>query len=83
MLDEKLWPLEVKSISDWTDEYMPECEGCALMQPCCEFFSSAHIKQSTHTRHPESLSSRYLSQLVSDTNLADIAIVCMCSPLLM
>lgn len=50
VLDEKLWPLAVKSISDWKNEYMPECDGCALMQQCGGFFSSAHIKHSAHIK---------------------------------
>jgi His-Xaa-Ser system radical SAM maturase HxsC len=48
VLDKTLWPIAVKSISDWKNEYMPECAGCSVMHKCGGFFSSAHIKRSQH-----------------------------------
>jgi His-Xaa-Ser system radical SAM maturase HxsC len=48
VLDRTLWPIAVKSISDWKNEYMPECAGCSAMHKCGGFFSSAHIKRSAH-----------------------------------
>jgi len=48
VLDRTLWPIAVKSISDWKNEYMPECEGCSAMHECGGFFSSAHIKRSAY-----------------------------------
>jgi His-Xaa-Ser system radical SAM maturase HxsC len=48
LLDRTLWPIAVKSISDWKNEYMPECVGCDVMHQCGGFFSSAHIKRSAH-----------------------------------
>jgi His-Xaa-Ser system radical SAM maturase HxsC len=48
VLDKTLWPIAVKSISDWKNEYMPECTGCSVMNRCGGFFSSAHIKRSQH-----------------------------------
>lgn len=40
----------VRSISDWKNEYMSECEGCELRQECGVFFSSAKLKCSAHIR---------------------------------
>jgi His-Xaa-Ser system radical SAM maturase HxsC len=40
----------VRSISDWKNEYMPECEGCELRQECGGFFSSAKLKYSAHIK---------------------------------
>jgi His-Xaa-Ser system radical SAM maturase HxsC len=48
VLDRTLWPLAVKSISDWKNEYMRECGGCTAMYQCGGFFSSAHVKRSAH-----------------------------------
>jgi len=41
-----VWPYTKKSISDWKNEYMPECEGCEMRADCGGFFSSAHFKYS-------------------------------------
>jgi His-Xaa-Ser system radical SAM maturase HxsC len=38
----------VKSISDWKNEYFPECEGCRLREECGGFFQSARIRRSAH-----------------------------------
>ena len=46
LIDRKLWPISAKSISEWKNEYMPECSGCAAISECGGFFSSAHIKRS-------------------------------------
>lgn len=50
LLDKRLWPYARKSISDWKNEYMPECDGCAERNNCGGFFSSAKIKYSKHIR---------------------------------
>ena len=47
LLDKKLWKFSVKSISDWKNEYMPECTGCIVKEQCGGFFSSAHFKYSS------------------------------------
>jgi His-Xaa-Ser system radical SAM maturase HxsC len=39
-----------KSISDWKNEYMPECEGCARKSECGGFFSSAKLRYSAHIK---------------------------------
>lgn len=46
LLDERLRPYNVKSISDWKNEYMPECEPCTRKGECGGFFSSATLKYS-------------------------------------
>jgi hypothetical protein len=50
LLDKRLWQFARKSISDWKNEYMPECEGCAEKQNCGGFFASAKIRHSDHIR---------------------------------
>ncbi len=46
LLPKKLWPFARKSISDWKNEYMPECDGCMKKNDCGGFFSSAHYRYS-------------------------------------
>jgi His-Xaa-Ser system radical SAM maturase HxsC len=48
LLDRSLWPFAVKSISDWKNEYMPECDGCAVKNDCGGFFSSARLRYSKY-----------------------------------
>jgi len=48
VIDHRLWPFAKKSISDWKNEYMPECTGCAVKDECGGFFSSARHRYSDH-----------------------------------
>lgn len=48
LLDRSIWQFAVQSISDWKQEYMPECEGCRVKRECGGFFASAHLKYSSH-----------------------------------
>jgi His-Xaa-Ser system radical SAM maturase HxsC len=41
VVPEALWPYCVKSISDWKNEYLPECSGCGARGNCGGFFSSS------------------------------------------
>jgi His-Xaa-Ser system radical SAM maturase HxsC len=41
-----LWPYARQSISDWKNEYMDECDGCAVQDICGGFFASAKLKYS-------------------------------------
>jgi His-Xaa-Ser system radical SAM maturase HxsC len=50
VLDSRLWPYARKSISDWKNEYMPECSGCTMRSNCGGFFSSAKHRYSDHIR---------------------------------
>jgi His-Xaa-Ser system radical SAM maturase HxsC len=51
VLDRELWPLARKSISDWKNVYLPECNGCAVMDRCGGFFQSGTKIRSAHV-HP-------------------------------
>jgi His-Xaa-Ser system radical SAM maturase HxsC len=50
ILDPSLIPFNCKSISDWKNEYMPECEECVRKNECGGFFSSAKLRYSAHIR---------------------------------
>jgi His-Xaa-Ser system radical SAM maturase HxsC len=47
-LPSELWAYARQSISDWKNEYMPECEGCTKRADCGGFFSSAKMRYSSH-----------------------------------
>jgi His-Xaa-Ser system radical SAM maturase HxsC len=57
VLDRELWPVARKSISDWKNEYLEECDGCAARDLCGGFFSSSSLRHSDHIRRlaPEEL----------------------------
>jgi len=48
LIDRPIWHFARRSISDWKQEYMPECKGCTVMDQCGGFFSSAALKYSSH-----------------------------------
>jgi His-Xaa-Ser system radical SAM maturase HxsC len=50
LLDRDLWPYAVKSISDWKNEYHPECERCSVADRCGGFFYSAKYRHSDNIR---------------------------------
>jgi His-Xaa-Ser system radical SAM maturase HxsC len=50
VLDRRLWPLARRSISDWKNEYMPECTSCTKRDACAGFFASARFRYSDHLR---------------------------------
>ena len=39
-LGRSLWPFAVKSISDWKNVYLPQCDSCAVRSRCGGFFHS-------------------------------------------
>jgi MoaA/NifB/PqqE/SkfB family radical SAM enzyme len=41
-----MWPYAVRSISDWKNEYHPECVDCSVKEECGGFFFSAKYKVS-------------------------------------
>jgi His-Xaa-Ser system radical SAM maturase HxsC len=45
-----LWPFARKSISDWKNVYLPECEGCGAQEFCGGFFQSATKRHSRGIR---------------------------------
>ncbi len=50
LVDPRVWPFTVRSISDWKNEYVPECLGCAVRDRCGGFFTSAKHRMSEHIR---------------------------------
>lgn len=48
LLDRTLWKFTTRSISDWKQEYMPECDGCEVKASCAGFFTSAKYRYSRH-----------------------------------
>jgi len=48
VLDPRLWPLARKSISDWKNVYLPECNGCDAIDRCGGFFQSGTRIRSAH-----------------------------------
>ncbi len=46
LLHRELWPFAVRSISDWKNEYHPECEACSVRERCGGFFFSAKYRHS-------------------------------------
>lgn len=50
LIDRELWPFSVRSISDWKNEYHPECSDCSVADTCGGFFFSAKYRVSDHIR---------------------------------
>ncbi|MEV8510296.1 His-Xaa-Ser system radical SAM maturase HxsC [Actinoplanes sp. NPDC051475] len=49
VMDRRLWRLAVRSISDWKNQYLPECEPCTVREACGGLFaSSAKHRHSDH-----------------------------------
>ena len=48
VLDRRLWPLARKSISDWKNVYLPECDRCSVLDQCGGFFVSGTKIRSAH-----------------------------------
>lgn len=49
-LDHSVWRFAKKSISDWKNNYFPECDECAIQELCGGFFASANLRRSAHIR---------------------------------
>jgi len=39
VMPERLWQFSRKSISDWKNDYLPECKSCSKMEQCGGFFT--------------------------------------------
>lgn len=50
VLPEQLWKYARKSISDWKQSYLPECNRCAKLQDCGGLFTWNLKKHSEHIR---------------------------------
>lgn len=44
LLDRSLWRFAVQSISDWKNDYLPECAACDVRTRCTGFFSSTTLR---------------------------------------
>jgi His-Xaa-Ser system radical SAM maturase HxsC len=49
VLPRYLWPYSRKSISDWKNDFLPECAGCEVQSACGGFFTSS--LQRRYSRH--------------------------------
>jgi His-Xaa-Ser system radical SAM maturase HxsC len=50
LIDRRLWKYARKSISDWKNEFIAECNACTERNACGGFFASASIRRSNHIR---------------------------------
>ena len=50
LMPQALWPFMTKSISDWKNEYEPECSQCDVKETCGGFFSSYIHKKPENIR---------------------------------
>jgi len=50
LIPRSVWPWTVRSISDWKNEYHPECTSCGVRDECGGFFFSAKYKVSENIR---------------------------------
>jgi His-Xaa-Ser system radical SAM maturase HxsC len=50
LIPRSLWPWTVRSISDWKNEYHPECVKCSVREECGGFFFSAKYKVSENVK---------------------------------
>lgn len=46
LTDRSIWRFTKRSISDWKQEYLPQCNGCSVRSDCAGFFASAKFKHS-------------------------------------
>jgi His-Xaa-Ser system radical SAM maturase HxsC len=50
LMPRSLWPFMVRSISDWKNEYHPECGHCGVRDQCGGFFFSSKYKVSENIK---------------------------------
>lgn len=50
VLPERLWKFERKSISDWNNDYLPECSSCSKLDDCGGLFTWNLKKHSEHIK---------------------------------
>lgn len=50
VLDRTLWPFAVRSISDWKNDYLDLCQGCAVREECGGVFTTSGQRLSQHLR---------------------------------
>jgi len=50
VLDERLWPFAVRSISDWKNDYLDICDNCSVRDVCGGVFTTSGSRLSTALR---------------------------------
>lgn len=50
VLDERLWPFAVRSISDWKNDYLDICENCSVRDACGGVFTTSGNRLSAALR---------------------------------
>jgi His-Xaa-Ser system radical SAM maturase HxsC len=50
LLERQLWPFARKSISDWKNIYLAECQECSVKKHCGGFFASAVFRHSENIK---------------------------------
>jgi His-Xaa-Ser system radical SAM maturase HxsC len=50
ILDQRLWPYAVRSISDWKNDYLDICRSCAVRDACGGVFTTSGNRLSQHLR---------------------------------
>lgn len=50
LTDEAVWRFAKRSISDWKQEYLPQCDRCSVRNDCAGFFASAKYRHSDHVQ---------------------------------
>jgi His-Xaa-Ser system radical SAM maturase HxsC len=75
LIEQRAWPFTVKSISDWKNEYHPECLDCSARDRCGGFFASAKYRYSDHIRaiNPTDTSLSLLQLTAGETSDGDRA----------
>jgi His-Xaa-Ser system radical SAM maturase HxsC len=50
VLDQRLWPFAVRSISDWKNDYLPICSACSVQDVCGGVLTTSGTRLSAHLR---------------------------------
>jgi len=50
VLDQRLWPYAVRSISDWKNDYLDICRSCSVRDTCGGVFTTSGNRLSQHLR---------------------------------
>ena len=50
VLDRRLWPYAVRSISDWKNDYLDSCRSCSVRDACGGVFTTSGNRLSQHLR---------------------------------
>ena len=50
VLDQRLWPFAVRSISDWKNDYLDICRSCSVRDACGGVFTTSGNRLSQHLR---------------------------------